>query len=92
MRKSIDYSPSKAIAQIRQAQKRVTKKSKIENLNSLLLFSSKKPDFHFFHTMNEFIFIELPEFKIALFYFYSKTFNTLDEAQKEAMEIISKVY
>jgi len=92
MRKSVDYSPTKAVAQIRIAQKRVTVKSKRTNINSLIILSTKNKDFHFFHTNNEFIFLELPEFKIALFYFYSKTFKNKTNAEKEAMEIVSKAY
>jgi hypothetical protein len=92
MRKNIDYSPNKAVAQVRIAQKRITTKSKELNVNSLLILSTKNKNFHFFHTMNDFIFLELPEYKIALFYFYSKIFENVETAQKEAIEIVNKVY
>lgn len=92
MRKSIDYSPYKAIAEIRYSQKRMTIKDKSLNENSLVIFRTKNESFYFFHHMNDFIYLELPEFKIALFYFYNRTFNTSREAYLEAMDIIESVY
>ncbi len=92
MRENINYSPSKAIAQIRIAQKRITAKSKKEKENSLVLFKTKNESFHFFHHLNDFIFLELPEYRIAMFYFYSRTFQNTKEAYESAMEIIKSVY
>ncbi len=48
MRENINYSPSKAVAQIRIAQKRIAVKSKTENENSLVIFKTKKREFLFF--------------------------------------------
>lgn len=92
MRSSIDYSPSKAIAQIRLAQKRVIEKSKVSNQNSLIIFKTKNEGFHFFHNLNDFIFLELPKLEVALFYFYSRKFEDHEVAKEEAMKIINKVY
>jgi len=92
MRENINYSPSKAIAQIRIAQKRITVKSKKEKENLLVIFKTKNESFHFFHHLNDFIFLELPEFKIAMFYFYSRTFQNTKEAHDTAMDIIKSVY
>jgi hypothetical protein len=92
MRENINYSPSKAIAQIRIAQKRITVKSKNEKENSLVIFKTKNESFHFFHHLNDFIFLELPEFKIAIFYFYSRIFQNTKEAHDTAIEIIKSVY
>jgi hypothetical protein len=92
MRENINYSPSKAIAQIRLAQKRITVKSKIERENSLVIFKTKNEGFHFFHHMDDFIFLELPEFKIAIFYFYSKIFEKTKDAHEAAIEIIKSMY
>ena len=92
MRKSKDYSPNKVVSEIRLARKRVTIKSKNENVNSLVVFKTKNESFYFFHNMNEFIYLELPQHKIALFYFYTKIFETPLAAYKEAMEVISNVY
>jgi hypothetical protein len=92
MREDIDYSPSKAIAQIRLAQKRVTQKSKSKNQNSLVIFKTKNDSFYFFHHLNDFIFLELPKFGIALFYSYSRNFENEETAKSEAMKIIASVY
>ena len=92
MRENINYSPNKAIAQIRLSQKRVTQKSKLKNENSLVIFKTKNESFHFFHHLNDFIFLELPKFGIALFYFYSRNFENKEEAKDNAMKIITSVY
>lgn len=92
MRANIDYSPSKAISEIRLAQKRVTQKTKASNQNSLVVFKTKNENFYFFHHLNDFIFLELPKFGIALFYFYSRKFENVEDAKNEAMEIIKTVY
>jgi hypothetical protein len=92
MRANIDYSPSKAVSQIRLAQKRVTQKSKAENENSLVIFKTQNENFYFFHHLNDFIFLELPKFGIAIFYFYSKKFEKVQDAKEEAMKIITSVY
>lgn len=92
MRGDIDYSPSKAIAQIRLAQKIITQKSKIKNENSLVIFTTKNESFYFFHHLNDFIFLELPKFGIGLFYFYSRNFENAEIAKNEAMRIITSVY
>ncbi len=85
-------SPSKAVSQVRLAQKRVTIKSKKEKINSLVIFQTKNRKFYFFHTPNEFIYLELPQYRIAMFYFYSKNFKNNFNAFNAAMKIIKKVY
>ena len=92
MRENIGYSPSKAMAQIRHSRKWITVKSKLKNGNSLVVFKTKNKDFHFFHHLNDYVYLELPEYKIALFYFYSRTFENNKKAHHEAMKIISTVY
>jgi hypothetical protein len=42
--------------------------------------------------MDDFIFLELPEFKIAIFYFYSKIFEKTKDAHEAAIEIIKSMY
>ena len=81
-------SPSKAVTQIRLAQKRVTEKSKVSNQNSLVVFETKNESFYFYHRLNDFIFLELPQFGVALFYFYSRKFDNFEVAKGEAMTII----
>jgi len=92
LRPQINYSPSKSVTGIRRSLKRLTIKSKQNNVNSLIVFETSNTSFHFFHTMDEFIFIELPQYRIALFYFYKKIFSTLEEAKVEAMKIIDTNY
>jgi len=87
-----DLTPSKIVSQIRFSQKRITIKSKKQNINSLIVFKTNNKWFHFFHNMNEFIFLELPKHNIALFYFYNKLFNNNSDAYNEAMKIINKFY
>ncbi len=92
LRLNKEYTPSKVVSETRRSQKRITIKSKVQNINSLVVFKTSNPDFHFFHNMNDFIFIELPKQKIALFHFYNKIFDNVNDANKEAMEIIKGVY
>jgi len=44
------------------------------------------------HKVNEFIFIELPKQKVALFYFINRSFDDEREAYDLAMEKIKAVY
>ena len=92
VRPKINYSPSKAIAEMRRSQKRVITKNKNEKLNSIIVFKSTNTNFHFLHTMDEFIFIELTQYNIALFYFYKRTFTSIKRGHKEAMKIIDQTY
>jgi len=91
MRANIE-SPNKALSQIRTCLKRLTVKSKRKKENSLLIFKTKNESFHFFHQMNEFIFLELPQCKLAVFYFYELEFDTPLEAHDMAIKIMENVY
>lgn len=92
MRTDIDYLPHKAVSQIRNAQKRVTQKSKTKNQNSLIILSTKNEGFYFFHHLNDFIFLELPKFHVAFFYFYSRQFENEVDGKNEALKVIKEVY
>lgn len=92
LRENLNYSPSKAIAEIRRSAKRMIIKNKCDNLNSLILLKTSNTNFHFFHTMDDFIFIELPQYKLAVFYFYKRTFPTNKNAQDEAKKIVERCY
>lgn len=70
---------------------RLIVKSKKGKRNSLLVFKTKNPDFHFFHEMDDFIFIELPRFDVAAFLFLEKQFDQHKQAHNEAMRIIEEV-
>jgi len=85
-------SSIKVVSEIRRSQKQITVKSKSRNTNSLVVFKTKNTSFYFFHNMNEFIFLELPRYKIALFYFFNKSFENEFDAYNTAMKIITDVY
>jgi hypothetical protein len=88
----MDISPTKIFSNFRQALKKLGVKSKMEQLNSLVIFETSNESFHFFHKVNEFIFIEMPQKKVALFYFIDRTFDTDREAYELAMDKIKAVY
>lgn len=92
LRESVNYSPSKAIAEIRRSLIRLTVKNKSLHLNSLTILKTKNKGFHFFHKMDDFIFIEIPQFEIALFYFFKETFKTHELGHSAAKKIIEEVY
>lgn len=85
-------SPSKVFSNLRKALNRLAIKSKFNRYNSLILFKSTNKEFHFFHKTNQFIFLELAEFGLGLFYFFEQEFAHPKQAQKEAMGIIKNVY
>lgn len=87
-----DYSPSKVLSEIRFTLLRISVKSKLERINSLVIFKSKNKGDYFFHTLNEYIFFELPKYGLAIFYFYIRDFETNKEAYDAAMKIIKNIY
>ena len=92
LREELNFSASKAIAGLRRSAKRMTIKNKCDNLNSLILLKTSNTSFHFFHTMDDFIFIELPQYKLAVFHFYKRIFETNKIAQNEAKKILEQCY
>lgn len=44
------------------------------------------------HTANNFIFLELPKYNTAMFYFINKEFKIEEEALSECKKIMEKVY
>lgn len=89
---SASLSPSKIFSNFRNSLKRLSVKSKSKKLNSLVVFHTKNPDFHFFHSSNNFIFLELPEYGIAMFYFINEEFSNHRHAFEKAMDIIKREY
>jgi hypothetical protein len=85
-------SDRQILAELRYSLKRISIKSKLQNINSLVIFKSKNKSFYFFHSFNKFIFLELPKYKIAMQYFYNQAFTTNKEAYQEAMKLIKEVY
>jgi hypothetical protein len=89
---NIEYSPAKVMRNLRTALKRITVRAKQKNINSLVIFKSSNPEITFFHKNNNFIFLELPQHRIAVFYFYERTFIDVYEARDAAMECINNHY
>jgi hypothetical protein len=89
---NFDYSPNRVIVELRRSLKRISIKSKVERINSLVVFKTTNTGLNFFHKSNDYIFLELPQKKVALFYFYQKTFVRVEDARDEAMSIIKENY
>lgn len=85
-------SPSKVFSNLRNALKVISIKSKSNKQNSLLVFKTTNLGFHFFHKTNDYLFIELPKYGVAVFYFFNRKFKRQIQAYKAAMEIIKTVY
>ncbi|HSH25935.1 MAG TPA: hypothetical protein VLA13_10425 [Massilibacterium sp.] len=92
MEDKASISPNEVREKIINSSNRIICRSKKIKRNSLLVFKTKNPDFHFFHEMDDFIFIELPRFDVAAFLFLEKQFNQHKQAHNEAMRIIKEVY
>lgn len=80
------------LAELRFTLKRLGIKSKAVHINSLVIFKSKNTSFHFFHSYNKFLYIELPGYQIGLLYFFNEIFETQVEGYKAAMKLIKEVY
>jgi hypothetical protein len=89
---NVAVSPFKVFSTLRNALKKLSIKSKVNAINSLVVFKTKNGNFHFFHNTNEFIFVELASYRIAFFYFINRNFESNEEAHVAAREIMSKVY
>ncbi len=87
-----EYSPVKVMRNLRRSLKRITVRSKQKNLNSLVIFKTSNPEITFFHKNNDFMFLELPQHKIAVLYFYERTFSDVHAARDAAMELIKDHY
>lgn len=88
----IETSPAKVFSNLRSSLKALSIKSKAKRLNSLCVLHTTNTDFHFFHSTNNYIFIELAKFGIAFFYFYKKTFDTPNTAKLIAQDVLKKEY
>lgn len=87
-----DWSVTRVIREIRWTLNRISIKAKAVNANSLVVFRSTNTSNHFFHNLNEFIFIEIDQYGIAVFYFYDRIFESVKAAKGAAMAIIDRVY
>ena len=88
----IDTTPNDVFNTIRRSRRVLTKKRKVNKYNSLLVFNTTNKSFHFFHKVDDFIFIEMPQVGKAFFLFLNKEFAEHKDAHAECMEIIKKVY
>ena len=88
----LDTSPAKVFSNLRSALKVLSVKSKVSRLNSLCVLHTKNENFHFFHSTNNFIFIELAIFGVAFFYFYKENFDNHADAVSKAFQIVKKEY
>lgn len=84
-------SPFKVEVEIRGSLKRIAVKDKSKRLKSLTFFKTKNPSFHFFHN-DHFIFIELPQYKLAVFYFLKREFKSEKQLGKAVYEVIEQHY
>ncbi|MEC6832063.1 hypothetical protein VXS06_09840 [Photobacterium toruni] len=85
-----DTSPAKVFSNLRSCLKTLSIKSKAEKINSLCVIHTKNKDFHFFHSSNNFIFIELAEYGVAFFYFYKEVFDDHQSAILSAQKIVKE--
>ena len=92
MRLNINLSPYKALSQLRKSQDRVKRREKDSRYYSMVIYRSKNKQSHFFHTMDEHIYFEFPEYQMAIFYFLNKEFESNFDAEKEAKQIIMETY
>jgi hypothetical protein len=92
MRINIGLSPYKALSQLRKSQARIKRKEKDSRYYSLVIFKSKNTQSLFFHTMDEYIYFEFPEYQMAMFYFYNQEFGSNYDAANEAKKIILNNY
>jgi hypothetical protein len=91
-RRSIGYSPYKAVAQLRKAQTEVTIKGKESKFHSLVIFGLTDPKPHFIHSMGSYLYFSLPQYKKALFYFIDRELDDYSAAAEEARRIIIHAY
>ncbi len=89
---AFDYSPETVARVLRRSLRRMAVKSKKGRINSLVVFKTSNPSFHFFNKMNNFIYIEMPHKNTALFYFYSMVFDTVEDARDAALVKIKENY
>lgn len=89
---NVDTTPGDVFRIIRKSRRNLMSKWKDKKHNSLMVFETSNKSFHFFHKVDEFIFIEMPQVKKAFFFFFNKEFDSHDLAHEECMKIIEKCY
>lgn len=92
MRLSVKLFPYKALSQLRLSQSRISRKEKDSRYYSLVIYKNKNKQSLSFHSLEEFIYLELPEYKMAMFYFYNEEFESNYKAEEKARSIIKQNY
>lgn len=91
MRHFFTMSPWKAYDWLRNSQRRITVKAKIESINSFVVIKPRISHFYFFNLPNEYIYLSFPMCKIGIFYFFKRRYDYYEDAVAEALDIIKKV-
>jgi hypothetical protein len=91
MRHFLTMSPWKSYDWLRNCQRRISVKAKIEGINSFVVLKPRIPHFYFFSQPNQYIYISFPIFGIAIFYFFKRRYENYEDAAAEAISIIKKV-
>jgi hypothetical protein len=91
MRHFLSMSPWKAYDWLRNSQRRITVKTKIDGINSFVVLKPRVQHFYFFSQPNEYIYISFPMCRVASFYFFKRRFDFYKDAAAEAIDIIRKV-
>ena len=89
---NLELTPSKVFSNLRNSLKKLSQKSKINRLNSLVIYKTKNTDFSFMHSANNFIYIELPKYEVALFYCILEDFDEHKDAYERSIKILEKEY
>jgi hypothetical protein len=89
---AFDYSPAKVLKTLRATMRQMGVRSKIKRLNSLIVFKTHNPSFYFFNKLNDFIYLEMPHKGVALLYFFTRQFDTVEAARDAALEKIKENY
>ena len=87
-----DFAVRSVTSKTRLALKRIGTKSKTHRANSLIVGKTKKKTFHYFHTLGQFMHLELPTYNKGFFYFFAKQHKSDKAALKEAIKIIKFAY
>ena len=86
-----DFAPFRPFDHLRNTQRRITRKRKIDKLNSLVVFEMSRPNFDFFVKPTEYIYASMPFRAISFFYFFRQSFPSVNLAAKKAKYIMKKV-
>jgi hypothetical protein len=87
-----DATPVQAINQLKRSMKRIGIINKTPRYKSFLQFRTTNKEFHFFHSMDNYMFLELPKHSVAFFYFFRRSFDEGLSAKLAADKIFETSY